>query len=59
VRRRHEDIPLERSGSIQETVIPAFALGGALGSYIGFEVGVCRAATRAARATYRTQRALR
>jgi hypothetical protein len=44
---------------MQETVIPAFALGGALGSYIGFKVGVWRAATRAAQATYRTQRALR
>ena len=44
---------------MQETVIAAFALGGVLGSWIGFKVGVWRAATRAARATYRTQRALR
>jgi hypothetical protein len=44
---------------MQETVIAAFALGGALGSYVGYKAGVWRAATRAARATYRTQRALR
>jgi hypothetical protein len=44
---------------MQEAVIPAFVVGGVLGSWIGFKVGVWRAATRAARATYRTQRALR
>ena len=44
---------------MQETVVTAFAVGGALGSYLGFKVGVWCAATRAARATYRTQRALR
>ena len=37
----------------------AFIAGIALGGWLGFHVGVWRAATRAARSTYRTQRNLR
>ena len=44
---------------MQDTVIAALAMGTVFGSVVGFKVGVWRAATRAARATYRTQRALR
>ncbi len=44
---------------MQEMVITAFAVGGVLGSYLGYHAGVWRAATRAARATYTTQRGLR
>ena len=43
---------------MQEAVITALTIGGALGGYVGYHVGVWRAATRAARATYKTQRGL-
>jgi cobalamin-dependent methionine synthase I len=42
---------------MQETVITALAVGGGVGGYLGYHVAVWRVATRAARATYRTQRA--
>ena len=44
---------------MSDVVITALAVGGLLGGYLGYQVGVWRAATRAARATYRTQRGLR
>jgi hypothetical protein len=44
---------------VSGTLLTMFGLGAALGSYVGYHVGVWRAATRAARATYRTQRGLR
>jgi hypothetical protein len=44
---------------VSGTLLTVFGIGTALGSYLGYHVGVWRAATRAARATYRTQRNLR
>ncbi len=44
---------------MSESLLTVFGVGAALGSYVGYHVGVWRAATRAARATYRTQRNLR
>ncbi|WP_167759210.1 hypothetical protein [Blastococcus sp. TF02A-35] len=41
-----------------ESVAAAFAVGGVLGGWLGYRVGNWRAAARAARATYRTQRGL-
>jgi len=43
---------------MQEVLVTGLLLGGAAGAFVGYHVGVWRAATRAARATYRTQRAL-
>jgi hypothetical protein len=42
-----------------DAVVAAFAVGGVLGGYLGFQLGNWRAASRAARATYRTQRGIR
>jgi hypothetical protein len=44
---------------VSEAVLTALAVGGAAGGYLGFQVGNWRAARRAAKATYRTQRNLR
>ena len=43
---------------VQDTMVTGLVLGGAIGAYVGYQIGVWRAATRAARATYRTQRGL-
>ncbi|MCA0144096.1 hypothetical protein [Blastococcus sp. LR1] len=42
-----------------ESVAAALAVGGLLGGYVGYQLGNWRAASRAARATYRTQRGIR
>ena len=44
---------------MSDAVLTALAVGGAMGGYLGYQVGNWRAASRAARATYRTQRGLR
>jgi hypothetical protein len=36
----------------------AFVTGGVVGAWLGYHIGVWRAAIRAAKATYRTQRGL-
>ncbi len=42
-----------------EAVVTALAVGGAIGGYLGYLFGNWKAAYRAGRATYRTQRGLR
>jgi hypothetical protein len=44
---------------VTETVVTALVVGGTVGGYLGYQIGNWRAAHRAARATYRTQRGLR
>jgi hypothetical protein len=44
---------------MDDVVLTALAVGGAVGGYLGYLFGNWRAAARAARATYRTQRNLR
>jgi hypothetical protein len=44
---------------VAQTVATALVVGAALGGYLGYQFGNWRAARRAARATYRTQRGLR
>ena len=46
-------------GAMSEAVLTALAVGGTVGGYLGYQFGNWRAASRAARATYRTQRGLR
>jgi hypothetical protein len=55
--RRWEIWGVERG--VTETVVTALVVGGAVGGYVGYQIGNWRAAHRAARATYRTQRGLR
>ena len=45
--------------AVMDSVMTALAVGLAGGGYIGYHVGNWRAARRAAKATYRTQRGLR
>ncbi|MGY1650865.1 hypothetical protein [Geodermatophilus sp. SYSU D01119] len=42
-----------------DLVVTALAVGAAVGGYVGYEIGNWKAARRAAKATYRTQRGLR
>lgn len=51
--------PIRAERGVTETVVTALVVGGAVGGYVGYQVGNWRAAHRAARATYRTQRGLR
>ena len=46
-------------GAMSDAVLTALAVGGAGGGYLGYQLGNWMAASRAARATYRTQRNLR
>jgi hypothetical protein len=43
---------------VDDPIAVAFIFGGIVGAWLGFHVGAWRAATRAAQATYRTQRGL-
>jgi hypothetical protein len=44
---------------VTELAVTCLAVGATIGGYLGYQVGNWRAARRAARATYRTQRGLR
>ncbi len=51
--------PRRMERRVTETVVTALVVGSAVGGYVGYQIGNWRAAHRAARATYRTQRGLR
>jgi hypothetical protein len=50
---------LSSEANMKNDVVNGLIIGGVIGGWLGYNVGVWRAAIRAARSTYRTQRNLR